>query len=153
MIPEQVSNFTLPKQQYWNTHSDSFCTTCVLKDTTSSLAYSCKLNAHLLRVVVFQERLKLEGGGESNLSGSLFLEWPLPSKSAILASLRLALPRTSAASSHWRRRVGYSLPVKVCRTLELVMRTTTFGSVNGTRQVSRDLELESTTVTWKQNFK
>lgn len=65
-----------------------------------------------------------------------------PSSSARVASLRLALPRAAAACSHCRRRVGYSLPVSVCRTLELVMSTASPASVSGTRTVSRDLQGE-----------
>lgn len=60
----------------------------------------------------------------------------------MVASRRLALPSAAAASSHCRRRVGYSLPVSVCRTLELVMRTAKLASVSGTRTVSRDLQRE-----------
>lgn len=63
----------------------------------------------------------------------------------MVASRRLALPSAAAASSHCRRRVGYSLPVSVCRTLELVMRTAKLVSVSGTRMVSRDLQQELST--------
>lgn len=65
-----------------------------------------------------------------------------PSSSARVASLRLALPRAAAASSQCRRRVGYSLPVSVCRTLELVMSTARLASLSGTGTVSRDLQGE-----------
>lgn len=57
-----------------------------------------------------------------------------------MASLRLLLPRMAAASSHCLRLVGYSLPVSECFTLELVIRMTRPGSVNGTAVASKDLE-------------
>lgn len=63
-----------------------------------------------------------------------------PSSSARVASLRLALPRAAAACSQCRRRVGYSLPVSVCRTLELVMSTARLASLSGIGTVSRDLQ-------------
>lgn len=63
-----------------------------------------------------------------------------PSSSARVASLRVSLPRAAAASSHCLRRVGYSLPVRVCRTLELVMSTARLASLRGTRTGSRDLQ-------------
>lgn len=66
-----------------------------------------------------------------------------PSSSAMVASRRLALPSAAAASWHCRRRVGYSLPVSACRTLELVMRTAKLASVSGTGTVSRDLQREN----------
>lgn len=65
-----------------------------------------------------------------------------PSRSAMVASRRLVLPSAAAASSHCRRRMGYSLPVSACRTLELVMSTARLASVSGTGTVSRDLRQE-----------
>lgn len=66
-----------------------------------------------------------------------------PSSSAMVASRRVALPSAAAASWHCRRRVGYSLPVSACRTLELVMRTAKLASLSGTGTVSRDLQREN----------
>lgn len=63
----------------------------------------------------------------------------IPSRSFMVASLRLAFPRTPAASSHCLRLVGYSLPVRECFTLELVMRMTRLGSARGMAVASRDL--------------
>lgn len=62
-----------------------------------------------------------------------------PSSSAMVTSRRVVLPSAAAASWHWRRRAGYSLPVSVCRTLELVMRTARLASRSGTGTASRDL--------------
>lgn len=62
-----------------------------------------------------------------------------PSRSFMVASLRLAFPRMEAASSHCLRLVGYSLPVRECFTLELVIRMTSPGSARGTKVASRDL--------------
>lgn len=64
----------------------------------------------------------------------------LPSKSCKVASLRLLLPKLAAASSHCFRLVGYSLPVSVCLTLELVIRITSPGSAKGTAVASKDLK-------------
>lgn len=57
----------------------------------------------------------------------------------MVASLRLSFPRMEAASAHCLRLVGYSLPVRECFTLELVMRMTRPGSARGTEVASRDL--------------
>lgn len=62
-----------------------------------------------------------------------------PSKSFIVASLRLGFPRIEAASSHCLRLTVYSLLARECFTLELVMRMTRPGSANGTGVASRDL--------------
>ena len=70
-----------------------------------------------------------------------FLYTPLsPSKSCREASLKLLLPKMAAASSHCLRRLGYSLPVRECRTFELVIRMTRLGSARGTNVASKDLE-------------
>lgn len=57
----------------------------------------------------------------------------------MVASLRLAFPRTEAASSHCLRLTAYSLLPSECLTLELVMRMTRLGSAKGTGVASRDL--------------
>ncbi len=62
-----------------------------------------------------------------------------PSRSFMVASLRLSFPMMEAACSHCRRLVGYSLPLRECFTLELVMRITRPGSARGTGVASRDL--------------
>ena len=62
-----------------------------------------------------------------------------PSRSFMVASLRLSFPKVEAASSHCLRLMGYSLPVRECLTLELVMRMTRPGSARGTGVASRDL--------------
>lgn len=62
-----------------------------------------------------------------------------PSRSFIVASLRLSFPRMEAAVSHCLRLMGYSLQLRECLTLELVMRMTRPGSVRGTGVASSDL--------------
>lgn len=57
----------------------------------------------------------------------------------MVASLRLSFPKVEAASSHCLRLMGYSLPVRECLTLELVIRMTRPGSARGTEVASRDL--------------
>lgn len=57
----------------------------------------------------------------------------------MVASLRLSFPKVEAASSHCLRLMGYSLPVRECLTLELVIRMTRPGSARGTGVASRDL--------------
>lgn len=62
-----------------------------------------------------------------------------PSRSFMVASLRLSFPKMEAASSHCLRLMGYSLPVRECFTLEFVMRMTRPESARGTGVASMDL--------------
>ena len=66
-----------------------------------------------------------------------------PSSSARVASRSFPFPKRLEASSHWRRRTGYSLQLSACFTFELVMRIITFGSFKGINRPSRDLAINN----------
>ena len=67
------------------------------------------------------------------------MDCTIPDSCFSVASRRLFNPIVLAAASHWARLLAYS-PVSIsCFTLEFVTKTTTLGSVSGTRRLSKDL--------------